>query len=202
MGNNLDHVATLITRNNSSVYVSSPTGVQGPYGECVGDTVTGLGKYSCHERAVKINGIPAGRSFWIIVPGQKAAIETSIAAKRNCSGVKSIAIIGLGLDAPEASVTEVLRHGDCAVEFTLNAVTGTVISAKLTDDSPETCTLHQTTTDQLNLELNEPFGNCTTPPCPLGPGQFGNGYVQTGSASCTTRIVGGKVYTWGSPCPP
>jgi hypothetical protein len=201
-GNGLDHVATLVTRNNLSVVPVTTTGSQ-VYTAGTGDPVTGLGKYSAHEKAVKINGVPANAVFWILVPGRKLPIETSIVGKKNGSScVKSMAIPGLGLDAPEASVTEVLRHGDCAVEFTLNAVTGTVISAKLTDDSPGTCTLHQTTTDQLNLELNEPFGDCATPPCPLGPGQFGNGYVQTGSASCTTRIVGGKVYTWGSPCPP
>jgi hypothetical protein len=35
----------------------------------------------------------------------------------------------------------------------------------------------------------------------LGSGQFGSGYVSSGSASCTTRIIGGRLYTWGSPCP-
>ena len=35
----------------------------------------------------------------------------------------------------------------------------------------------------------------------LGEGQFGEGYVSSGTNSCTTRIIGGRVYTWGNPCP-
>jgi hypothetical protein len=35
----------------------------------------------------------------------------------------------------------------------------------------------------------------------LGLGQFGDGYFSSGSNSCTTRVIGGNLYTWGSPCP-
>jgi hypothetical protein len=35
----------------------------------------------------------------------------------------------------------------------------------------------------------------------LGKGKFGDGYISTGGDSCTTRVIGGKVYTWGTPCP-
>jgi hypothetical protein len=200
-GSSLDHAATLVTRNNTSIFPVSPTGSQ-VYTECTGDPVSGLGKYSCHQKAVKINGIPAGQSFWIIVPGQKAAIETSLAGKRNCSGVKSIPIIGLGLDAPAAPVTETLQHGVCAVEFTMNALTGTVQGAKLTPasldlgcespDMKDDGTLNGSPVENLELVLNG---------VSLGNSNFGSGYVNSGAASCTTRVVGGKVYTFGKPCP-
>lgn len=36
---------------------------------------------------------------------------------------------------------------------------------------------------------------------PLGDGQFGDGYISTGSESCSCRVFAGRVFCWGSPCP-
>ena len=52
----------LVTANNT---VLVPSGFQ-VYPACDGDPVTGLGKYSCHEEAVKVNPTrpPLGSSGW------------------------------------------------------------------------------------------------------------------------------------------
>jgi hypothetical protein len=88
------------------------------------------------------------------------------------------------------------------VEFTLDKFGGNVLSAKLTDasiqagcQSPDMApdgTLNPKSVEGLQLTLDGDD---------LGTGKFGDGYIQSGEQSCTTRIVGGKVYTWGSPCP-
>jgi hypothetical protein len=196
-GSYADHLATLVTRNNT---VSLATGNQ-VYSACAGDPITGLGKLSCHEKAIKVNPADQTTAFWVVVQGTKDAIETSIVAKKG-SCVQSKAITGLGQDAPAAPVTETLQHGLCAVEFTLNALTGKVQSAKLTPASlAAECespgmgpdgTLNGKPAENLELLLDG---------VSLGLTNFGEGYVNTGTASCTTRIVGGRVYTWGSPCP-
>jgi hypothetical protein len=47
--------------------------------------------------------------------------------------------------------------------------------------------------DQLTLFVPGP-GNVGVP-------KFGDGYVSSGTNSCMTRIIGGRVYSWGAPCP-
>jgi len=207
-GSSLNHVATLVTRNNEVVVPNSTQVIE----NCGGDPVTKLGKATCHADAVKINGVPAGAEFWVIVSGRVLPIETTIATKPTAysSTIKCFPITGLGLNLPPAArVTETLTDGDCSsvdgccsVEFTLDAVGGAVLSAKLTQASLDNgCvspgmaldgTLDGKPAEALELLLDGES---------LGLGNFGNGYFHSGDTSCTTKIVGGKVYTYGKPCP-
>jgi len=195
-GSSADHLATLVTRNNT---VSGATGNQ-TYNACSGDPLTGLGKHSCHEKAVKINPYGQTVAFWVVVDGRKAAVETSVAAKKG-SCIKSFAKPGLGLEGPNAFLTtqktETLVFKGCAVTFELNATTGEVVNAfndPSQSDPTVTCSdLIVSTVDKLNLTLDG-VGN-------LGFGQVGDGFISSGEDSCTTRVIGGRVYTWGSPCP-
>jgi len=211
-----DHVATVVASGSTDCLTSSITSVTGsnpvngnqPYPPAVGDPVTGLGKWACHEEAAKIN--PNGNvvSFSVTVSGARSPAPKSVAVKKG-SKVNSCEIVGIGDPAvvPEvAPVTEIIKEpgSDCAVEFTLDRITGTVLNVELTDDSPLDCKLNQTPVENLSLQVTGPFGvnNCTpTSPCPLGNAKFGTGYVHSGEGSCTTRIIGAKVYSWGSPCP-
>jgi len=191
----VDYVATLVTADNTVV----PSTCTSVYPPCKGDEKIGLGKYSCHEQAVKPKIVD--NKFWIIVEGNKQAIQTSVAAKKYSKTLCS-AILGLGVDAPVAPVTETLQHGECAVEFTMNSLTGTVLSAKLTPasvvagcESPDMAldgTLDAKAVETLELVLNGET---------LGGGNYGNGFFNSGIGSCTTRVIGGRVYTWGKPCP-
>ena len=193
----LSDVATLVTENNS---VPSGTSIQPA---CKGDSKTGLGKKSCHEKAVKpvVFNVGSDRFFWVLVNGTKEPIDTTVAGKSG-SKVYCSKVPGLGLDGPPATVTETLTHDGCSVEFTLSGVTGAVISAKLTQESVDIgCTspslgdggaINPKSVEDLEISLEGTS---------LGAGAFGNGYFQSGTNSCTTRIVGGRVYTWGKPCP-
>ncbi len=197
-----DHAATLVTRNND---VSVATGNQF-YAPCVGDPVTSLGKYSCHEQAVKINPDALVHRFWVVVKGHKRAIETAMVVKKGkCK--KSFAIAGLGLEGPNpfqtAQKTETLQFKGCAVDFRYNTLTGDVLSASVNEElgkpacapgqnDDTCCALEISDVDKLEIILNDES---------LGVGQFGEGYISTGESSCTTRVIGGRVYTWGSPCP-
>lgn len=203
-GSPADHLATLVTANND---VSTATGNQ-TYGACSGDPLTHLGKYSCHEKAVKINPENQTVAFWVVAQAtgatksQRLPILTSIAAKKG-SCIKSVAITGLGLDGPSTfqttTKTETVVFKGCAVTFELNPVTGEVINAfndpSQSHPAPGVTCSELITSDVGDLSLNlAGVGD-------LGTGKIGDGYISSGDNSCTTRITGGKVYTWGSPCP-
>jgi hypothetical protein len=202
-GSSADYLATLVTVNNQ---VSTATGNQ-VYSACSGDPTTKLGKYSCHELAVKMNPANQATGFWIVAKAtvgksQRQAILTSVAAKKgNC--IQSFPVLGLGLDSQASPFqtlkkTETVVFKGCAVTFEFDSL-GNVVDAfndVSQSDPSATCSgLIVSTVDKLSITLNEPGAG------DLGGGQFGDGYISSGTNSCTTRVIGGKVYTWGSPCP-
>jgi hypothetical protein len=197
-----DHVATVVTANNTVV---GPSGVQ-VYDACEGDPVTGLGHDSCHEIAIKVNPDTLTGDFWVVVDKSKAAVLQSVVAKKG-SCVVPMAIAGLGYDVNPFAATqkvETINFKGCAVDFTYDTLTGAVVSAALNPNNAKPACIAGQNDGQccafnggedvshLTLELNGE---------PLGAGQIGSGYVSTGDHSCTTRIIGGRVYTWGAPCP-
>ena len=199
---NPDHVAALVTANNAVVSAGTV------YAPCKGDPATGLGANSCHERAVALGGCGSSASaeFWVVVVGKRGPVLQSIALKRN-SCVKSVAVTGVGYEIsafqPLQTVESVNFKG-CVVDFTKDPLTGAVTDAvlnQLASTKVRCSTTGQTnccsdvmtdTVDKLSLTLNG---------VELGAGQIGEGYVSSGTNSCTTRVIGGRVYTWGSPCP-
>lgn len=194
-----DVVATLATINNT---VSTATG-NVVYDACKGEPLTGIGKYSCQAQAIKANLV--GGTFWVVVDGHKGSIDTSIVAKRG-SKAQAFVIEGFGTDAPDACVsscgnfdpdqtlkkTEILKFKDCSVQFDYDSTTGEVVNAALTPDSDPACDFTTAGVESLALTLNG---------VPIGSGKFGDGTIASGTSSCTTRVIGGKVYTWGKPCP-
>jgi hypothetical protein len=195
-----DYIAALVTANNTVVSAGQTNAA------CVGDSVTGLGKQSCHEEAIAFGCNVATAEFWIVVTGQKAAVLQSVALKKN-SCIKSFAVPGLGSDSnpfQTSRKTETVNFKGCAVDFVFDPVTGAVLSAQLntaeskplcdgTQAAGECCSpVQQQDVSHLELSLNGQS---------LGAGVIGDGYVSSGTNSCTTRVIGGKVYTWGSPCP-
>jgi hypothetical protein len=212
-GNNSpDHVATVVASGSTNCLTPSVVSVAGTpgsgnqsYGPGVGDPVTGLGKLACHEEAAKINPNGSVVQFTVTVSGVRSAAPKSVAVKKG-STIRSCEIVGIGDPAPPevvAPVTEIIKEPGsvCAVEFTKDQITGKLLKAAVTGDSDPGCTLHEIPVDQLKLEVDTPIGQCADPPCALGAARFGEGYVHSGESSCTTRIIGGRVYTWGNPCP-
>ncbi|MFI5183540.1 MAG: hypothetical protein ACHQNV_04015 [Vicinamibacteria bacterium] len=201
VGTAADYIATLVTVNN---LVSTGTG-ESVYAACAGDPTTKLGKYSCHELAVKVPVAQQASGFWIVAKGlvgktQRQPILTSIAAKKG-SCIQSLPILGLGLDGVSRFQTtkkiETQVFEGCAVTFVFDATTGQVLDAYndvAQSDPTATCSsLITTTVDQMNVTVGS---------LNLGAASFGDGYVSTGSASCTCRMINGHLYCWGSPtCP-
>jgi hypothetical protein len=195
-----DYIAALVTANNT--VVSGGT----VYAPCKGDPVTELGEQSCHEQAVAFGCRSVSAEFWIVVEGKRGPTLQSVAVKKGAC-VKSFAVTGLGYEisafAP-LQTTENVDFKGCVVAFTRDPLTGAVINAELDlerSTKPRCSSAGQTdccsdvittTVDKLSLTLNG---------VELGAGQIGDGYVSSGTHSCTTRVVGGRVYTWGSPCP-
>jgi hypothetical protein len=191
-----------------TVYALQGKGVVGVSNEgqafkpCEG--VGSFGRGSCHEQAVRTSPDDSGR-FKITLAGLRRASPTSVAI--GVDPPQACEIVGIGLENspnPEEATqaTETIDFKGCVVEFTRNPATGEVVSARLTRDSPEDCTspflgagrtlLPQPVAD---LEIRLKDGKS------LGKGNFGDGYISTGKESCTTRVIGGRVYTWGAPCP-
>ncbi|MFN8094618.1 MAG: hypothetical protein U0599_20785 [Vicinamibacteria bacterium] len=200
---NADTVAALVTANNG--VVSGGT----VYPPCKGDPATGLGAKSCHEKAVVFGGGCGGNvsaEFWVVVEGKRGPVLQSVALKKD-SCVKSFAVTGVGYEISafqQLQTVESVNFKGCVVDFIKDPLTGAVTDAvlnQLASTKVRCSTTGQTnccsdvmtdTVDKLSLTLNG---------VELGAGQIGEGYVSSGTNSCTTRVIGGRVYTWGSPCP-
>jgi hypothetical protein len=222
-----DHVFTLVHVTNPGDVLYAGAGNEGAiYPACIGDNLSGIGLYACHEQAVRLNP-ESGKSgvFKVIEKGRREPIATSMVVKKG-KATDTCRIMGLGLEMtidpqlacvpnctqvnPEQQMTktEIVRFKGCAVRFEYNLDTGEVISAffdETSSDKPlcpagvsssNSCCyfneLDGEAVNHLTLYLNGQS---------LGAGLFGDGYISSGTGSCTTRVIGGKVYTWGCPCP-
>ena len=186
-----------------------------------GDPLSGIGLYAWHEVAARLNSeANKAGTYKIIMSGQREPIGTSVVVKKG-KITDSCRIMGLGLEPaidmslacvpncttvnPEQTMTktETMKFKGCAVKFEYDISTGELISATFDADasdkplcgavSSNTC-CYFNQEDVANLTLT--VGNV-----PLGHGLFGDGYISSGTGSCTTRLIGGKLYTWGCPCP-
>jgi hypothetical protein len=181
------------------VFVSNEGTIFDP---CVG--VGSFGSGSCHEQAVRTSPDDFGK-FRITLEGVRRASPTSVAI--SIDPLQACEILGIGLETsrnPDETTltTETVDFKGCVVEFTRDADTAEVVRARLTTDSPAACTspflgAGRTLIPQPVTELEVKLEDGTS----LGFGKFGDGYISTGEESCTTRVIGGKVYTWGKPCP-
>lgn len=161
----------------------------------VGDPVTGLGKFSSHEQAAKINPSSSVLNFKIRLAGRRNPSPTAVATKKG-SKFGSCRILGIGLEAgpnpfQQVQRTETVNFKGCSVNFHYDATSGAFLGAERADDSLG-CDFYENNIDDLTINL---------PGLTLTDGKFGEGYISSGTNSCTTRIIGGRVYTWGSPCP-
>ena len=166
--------------------------------------VNGFGEGACHEQAIRTIPDESGK-FKITLDGQRRPSPTSVAIRSE--GFEACEILGIGLENspnPEQTTqtTETVDFKGCVVEFTRDAATGEVVRARLTPDSPARCEspflgkggiLNPQPVTELEIRLKDGPS--------LGKGKYGDGYISTGEESCTTRVVGGRVYTWGAPCP-
>jgi len=181
------------------------------YPPCVGDLVNFIGVRSCHEQAAKFNPNSSAKTFAIGLAGERKPGPTTVATRKGLLRLGQCTILGIGLEgvaSPDQTTqtTENINFKGCVVQFTRDPATGEVVKAQLLTDFGDSGIACESPT--LNI------GDKTIDPKPvgeievfvagkdLGPGKFGDGFVSTGNDSCTTRVIGGKVYTWGTkPCP-
>ena len=175
-----------------------------------GEYDSGFGRNACHEQAIKINTKGVTR-FKIILAGLRRPSPTSVGALKydhhDDDDVEACTILGIGLEGGPnkdqlTQTTETIDFKGCKVEFTRDPVTGDVVKAQLTEDSPTSCE---------GPSLDPATGVIAPRPVAevevlvngrnLGFGKFGDGTFSTGTDSCTTRVIGARVYTWGAPCP-
>jgi hypothetical protein len=206
----LDHIAAVVTANNVDEVLRPPASQV--FGPGVGDSVTGLGKHSQHELAIRGNSNEVtNKALWIVVDGTKTPVQQSVVAKKGfCT--KSFSVLGLGSDLPLAApVTQTLTHCTnpadpstcCSVEFTLDQVGGSALKAKLTPASVALGCESPEMADDGTL-VGQPIANLELllDGESLGSANYGIAELNSGTTSCTTKIIGGKVYTYGKPCPP
>jgi hypothetical protein len=183
-----------------------------------GEDDSGFGQGSCHEQAIKVTIKRRGATkFKVMLAGLRRSSPTSVAALEDVpwwyhdDEVKACTILGLGLEAgPNPDQTtlrkETINFKGCEVEFTRDPVNEEVVEARLLtekSDSGEDC--ESPTLDEQNRTIKPlPAGEVevSVGRFNLGSGKFGVGYLSTGTESCTTRVIGGRLYTWGAPCPP
>jgi len=176
---------------------------------CVG--IDSFGKGSCHEQVIKISKptSPKISSFKITLAGLRVPTRTTVALNSNPPS-KVCEILGIGLEGGPNTFqatqnTEVINFKGCKVAFTHDPVTMAIMSAQFTADSPPNCTgpfmsgttiLPQPVAD-LEFKESGPSGRS------YGKGRFADGFsFSSGQGSCTTYVIGGVVYTWGTePCP-
>jgi hypothetical protein len=164
-----------------------------------------FGQGACHQQAIRTYP-DEGRRFKIVVAGERRPGPSSVAVNLGDGVFFACEILGIGVEnTPNPDqVTQTKEEVDfkgCVVEFTRDARTGEVVEARLTEDSVEGCQspfleegiLRPQPVGDLEIKLRDGRS--------LGRGKFGDGYISTGEESCTTRVIGGKVYTWGKPCP-
>ena len=168
--------------------------------------VDGFGLGACHQQAIR-TFTDEGRRFKIVVAGERRPGPSSVAVNLGDGVFFPCEILGIGIENtrnPEqvTQTTETVDFKGCVVEFTRDATTSEVVRAQLTEDSPEGC--ESPFLDQGRILRPQPVADLEIKlkdGRTLGRGKFGDGYISTGEESCTTRVIGGKVYTWGKPCP-
>jgi hypothetical protein len=223
-----DHAGTFVRAEATLLSISgspSVTTCNTATSAASGDGSFGLGaNLLCHEKFIRWNNQTAkAKSFTYQVDGVRKPIITSVVMKKgNNQGTCQMVGVGFlddtvggacvsscGNFAPKQTILkeEVLRFRtgsgkECFARFARDLATGQVVESEtgLDDRSHPDCDFVRDDVTNVQLLLNgRPIG--ATPGDPDALGQHGDGILSTGSESCTTRIIGGRVYSWGDPCP-
>jgi hypothetical protein len=201
-----DHVATFV-RAEAGVLSTTPSASLTQTTPCGGDSVIGVAAGAvCHERIGRFNNQSTkANSFTLTVNGRRKPLATSVVVRKgNIQGACRIAGFGLldttGGDAcvsscgnfsPNQSVrkVETFKFKNCEVTFEFDLNTGQVLAF----DAQPVAT--GTSCNKLEGSVSDLFvaGGIIT-----GTDEevtFGDGWINSGQNSCTTRLVGGRYYT-------
>jgi hypothetical protein len=175
---------------------------------CVGDSSTNSGIGSCHENAIRYNPEDvADGPFWFVVDGRREFSATTLTLKSNkldrCEilGVGDLVdeedealgpcVASCGNFDPNQTIVkeEVLDIKGCRAKFVFNTLNGQLIDFINLDG---TCDSVEYDITQFDFLVDGES---------IGEGLFGEGLFSAGSGTCSCRVIGGRVYCWGKPCP-
>ena len=175
-----------------------------------GDSVLGLGSnLLCHERLIRFDNRAAKAvTFTLKVQGKRLPIITTVATRKGSSQCAN-PIVGIGLEAPPAPEScvsscgnfdpnqsvrkvETFKFKDCEATFEFDTASGAVTNffAAAAAGAPVGTECNATQGPISNIFLSNPDipeGN--------NNGVFGDGWLNSGNNSCSTRLVGGRYYT-------
>lgn len=209
-GGTPDHVATFIRAEAGQA--SAPLGGSlTQTAPCGGESVIGVGANAvCHETIARFNNQSTkAASFTLQVNGRRKPITTSVVVKKgNSQG--GCRIVGFGLEdalsGGDACVSscgnfnanqsvrkvETFKFKNCEVTFAFDLTTGSVeeFSADPVVGSGASCTPKEGPISELLVN-----GGIISPGDPNEEVTFGDGWINSGQDSCTTRLVGGRYYS-------
>jgi len=176
----------------NDVVVASPTS-DSVFAPCKGDRRARLGLNDCSRQTVRLEPSEDGPSstFEIVVRGTRDAATSAIAMKR--TRVEGCEIASLGGDAVEILESnaliltrELITFKGCTVSIPVHPLNG---ESELATVSGPNCVLLANALPVNNASLNVAGAN-------VGNLTFGDGYVSSGTSSCTTKVISNRLYTW------
>ena len=185
--------------------------VNAVYPPCEGDGIISGGQHMCHEQTISVNPFDfANSGFRMAVKGNFVTTWSSVYFMVGKKDIQSCSIPGLGSDSslysgscvpscgnfnPDQTLTktEKLNFQGCEVVFEFNLNTGEVVDAYLTQESEDAdCDFDEGSVAELELKVDN---------VSFGFGKFGDGMISTGTNTCSCRVIGGRWWCWGRPCP-
>jgi hypothetical protein len=188
-GETPDHVAVLVD-HEPPIVIPPSTFTSAP---CSGDTVSGLGFRDCSSQTARINQSQQKTGpFDLVVEGVVKPIGASIVVKKG-KVIEQCRIASLGAPFevfdPHAQVrtSETIQFKHCEMTIPVDPITGEPGEATLTGTG---CKFVANGSPVQSLSL-------TVDGVPLGNGNWAaDGGVSTGSNSCTTRTISGRLYSF------
>jgi hypothetical protein len=161
---------------------------------CGGDRRTRLGLNDCLHKTVKINlGTgPGPKSFEIVARGLRDVVASAVVV-RGAGGTGapegcSIASLGSVAFHPNQQIlsSQQIYFKGCTVTIPTDAVTGEGAPGTITG---ENCVFvaNAAPVTEGELKINGQS---------VGTLSFGNGSISSGTASCATKIINRRLYTW------
>jgi hypothetical protein len=201
-----DHVAVLVGGTDTTAVQLIPGMQVYPAGQ--GDPVTGLGQGVSDAIAVRVNPLPLIKQFSLVVRGGVPAPTWMSLRKGTTKTTCQVPGLKIGADQELAcvpncgnlhpkqprKVSELVCFEGCCLNTVFDPDTGAVDddATDLTQESKDAgCELHKKSVKDVEFIVEG---------VPM-QGQFGSGYLSSGPDSCTTYFYGGRLYSFGNPCP-
>jgi hypothetical protein len=206
-----DHLGVFLRAEAGIPLSTSPSSTTTNPTTCSGDSVFGLGSpLLCHERLIHFSNRTAlATTFTLKVAGKRNPIITSVVVRKGYSQC-AYPIEGIGLEvppppascvnncgnfSPKQSVrkTEKFNFEGCIMQFDYDAdgsvpAGGFTVYPDPTVSPAPACTGSTGPISDILVQSSAVTGT-------NGLGTFGDGWLSSGSNSCSTRMVGGTYYT-------